>query len=231
MEIDPELAKVQTLPPERLAEIQLAPQPTIDRRLGVSVKDVLNWLEGRPHMGNPRTVSTTIRHIAAAMAETLDQDQRDAIVRPLLPLMLGTNDGVELQRIHGGVNWLTHTCLPTWLELAGRHHQAAKLRGLPLLSGKPSRNYCAPASNALSEIAITFDDPTRNMDDHIYNAVAASGFHSVCISTHRIPLPKMPQVALAAAKTAANTGRALTPTVLELQAKWTELVQTLINIR
>ena len=230
MPIDPELLQLALLPSPRLHEIDLEPQPTPSRQQGVSPSQAVAWLAGAPHNRVGDTLSPTIATIIDGMAETLDDNTRNTLVRPLLPTLTGTNDtslNAENLRRHTALHWLIHTNLPEWLNLAGRDDFALLMQQLPSIRpGMPPQELRDVAQLVTGTIH-AFDDPTWNTDAAASDAVAESGFQSVYAATIQMRIPHTPEVALGAARAVLNDDLPTAPTILTLQKSWAELVNTL----
>ena len=164
------------------------------------------------------------------MAETLDDNTRNTLVRPLLPTLTGTNDtslNAENLRRHTALHWLIHTNLPEWLNLAGRDDYALLMQRLPAIRpGMPSREL-KDVAHLVTGTIHAFDDPTWNTDAAASDAVAESGFQSIYAATIPMRIPHTPEVALGAARAVLNDDLPTAPTILKLQKSWAELVNTL----
>ena len=230
MPIDPELLQIPLLPAPRLHEVNLEPQPTADRQQGVSPSQAVAWLAGAPHNRIGDAISPTIATIIDGMAETLDDNTRNKLIRPLLPALTGTNQTTPLaenHRRHTALHWLIHTNLPDWLNLAGRDDFALLMQQLPpIRPGMPPQELRDIAQLVTGTIH-AFDDPTWNTDAAASDAVAESGFQSVYAATIQMRIPHTPEVALGAAKAVLNDDLPTAPTIIKLQQSWTDLVNNL----
>jgi len=90
-----------------------------------------SYLANEPWSDSPQCVCPTIRAFMVGWNDGLTDDRRD-ILKPLIPLVLGTNGGPELslKRSYMVADWMFRVYVPTWLELAKLNGQASALRGL-----------------------------------------------------------------------------------------------------
>ena len=104
--------------------------------VGMCVMEAVAWLAGEEHSAEPECVSPVIRAFAVSWNDSLPGPDRDRLLKPLIPDMVGTNKGPEVdeQLAWIVINWLVHVNAPAWLRLAGLTGQAGQLASLPELT-------------------------------------------------------------------------------------------------
>ena len=94
------------------------------------------WLAGEPHSMEPESVSPVIRSIMTRWSDNLTASERNRLLRPLLPSLIGTGLGqnsarAEQARLHLCLDWCIREHLPILLEANGRTGDARGLRMIP----------------------------------------------------------------------------------------------------
>jgi peptidoglycan hydrolase CwlO-like protein len=139
-----------------------------------------------------------------------DDAVRTALLRPLLPLLVGSRstEEVELRRSYLALDWLARECAPAWLSLRDdlKAHAVA-LRGLAPLTDTTS---CKAAQQTLEAAR-----------DAAWAAARAAAREAAW------------EAARAAARDAARAAAwaALAPTVTALQASASDLVRRMVSVK
>ena len=96
---------------------------------------------------NPAEACPVITAFLHCWKDRLPDAERDALLRPLIPLVAGTRSTpeVELRRSYLALDWLVRECCPAWLRLAGLADAAAGLEALPEFVGASQCNPLPPA--------------------------------------------------------------------------------------
>jgi len=91
------------------------------------------YIVGEPWSDHPECVSPVIAAFGRTWNDSLPTEERDALLLPLLPRVVGTrgSKALEERRSLMAADWLVREHTPAWLELAGLKDQAAMLRALP----------------------------------------------------------------------------------------------------
>jgi hypothetical protein len=91
----------------------------------------VSYLAGEVHSDKPVCVSPFLREMGIALNDRWDEETRQKL-RPYLARMIGTaGDGRDPERRQMVVDWLARFATPKYLDLAGRHETAERLRQLP----------------------------------------------------------------------------------------------------
>ena len=140
--IPEKLLRLEKLTPERLAGITLDPGPHKTRAEGVCATEAAAWLAGEKHSATPECVSFAIVRFLSIWNDDLQQQDRDRLLKPLLPRILGTGPGngdsgggryetAETARCMMAEDWLLRINAPTWLDAGGFARETQTLRAMP----------------------------------------------------------------------------------------------------
>jgi len=117
---------------------------------GMCALEAVAWLAGEPHSDHPQCVCPVVAAFGRAWNDALpSDDDRDRLLKPLLPAMIGTASTTEVQdrRAFMAADWAVRVFTPTWLRRAGLTADADDLAGLPELS---TVELCEAAMPAIS---------------------------------------------------------------------------------
>lgn len=90
--------------------------------------ELVSWLADEPFSASPKCLSPVLRYFLQRLNDGLPDDKRQ-LLKPYLPRTIGTaGDGQDEARARLAADWVIHTALPGWLELAGANETAAELR-------------------------------------------------------------------------------------------------------
>ena len=98
------------------------------------------WLAGEKHSATPECVSFAIVRFLSIWNDHLQQQDRDHLLKPLLPRILGTAPGngdsggyetTETARCMMAEDWLLRVNTPKWLDAGGFAREAQALREMP----------------------------------------------------------------------------------------------------
>jgi hypothetical protein len=112
-----------TIDPDRLAAldgIRLKTGKHKNRVNGMCAMEAAAWLAGEKHSDHPACVDPVIAAFVRTWQDRLDDDQRELLVKPLIPLLVGTRStpAVQHARAIACADWAIRHVLPTWLRLA-----------------------------------------------------------------------------------------------------------------
>jgi hypothetical protein len=98
----------------------------------VCVMEAVAYVAGEPWSDHPQCACPVITSFLIAWNDGLADDERDALLRPLVPRIVGTRSTatVEHRRALMAVDWLVRDHAPAWLRLAGLTAQADALAAL-----------------------------------------------------------------------------------------------------
>ena len=122
------------LSPQALHSIELIRGHAPNRQQGLSAMDAVAWMAGEPHTDQPVTACPTMTSIINELNDTLDDEPRQTLLKPLLPKLLDSRDHrLELPRRYIAHDWAIRTAVPAWLDLAGATRSAQAMRDLPTI--------------------------------------------------------------------------------------------------
>lgn len=149
---DPTTADGERTPPARSAAA--APTPTIDpERLakvttldqgahnspddGMCILEAVAYITGGLFSDHPSCVCPVISAFLRSWNDALPTDERNALLLPLIPRLVGTrgSKALETRRSYMAVDWYIRTYTPAWLRLAGLNTQADTIAALPEIAG------------------------------------------------------------------------------------------------
>lgn len=97
---------------------------------GLCLLEAVAYIAGERHNDHPQCVSLVLGAYGRTLNDRLD-DQRRQKLLPLAARLPGTRgDGQDIARAYLAADWFVHTLLPTWLDAAGMHTDAATVRAL-----------------------------------------------------------------------------------------------------
>ena len=123
-----------TILPDRLAQITtLAHGSHLSVEAGLCAMEAVAFIAGETHSDHPNCASPVIGAFMRAWNDGLPQEERDALILPLIPRLVGTRGSkvLESRRATMAADWLVRVYAPAWLRLAGLTAQAAALSSLP----------------------------------------------------------------------------------------------------
>lgn len=126
----------QRIDAERLAQItHLSHGAHASRAHGTCAMEAAAYIAGEPWSDSPECVSPVIGAFLRAWNDALPDDERDALILPLLPHLPGTRatPEVEDRRATMAADWLIREHASAWLRLAGLTMQADALSRLPVV--------------------------------------------------------------------------------------------------
>ena len=116
--------------PARLARVTtLAGGPNANPDQGLSALEAAAYLAGEPHSNQPACASPSIAAFIRTWGDGLKQAERDGLILPLLPRLVGTHVSavLERRRIAMVADWLVRTHVPAWFRLAKLNVEADEL--------------------------------------------------------------------------------------------------------
>lgn len=95
--------------------------------------EAVAYVAGEPWSDQPECASQVIGTFIRFWNDALPDDERNELLPPLIPRIVGTAGGAALERRHAfmAADWLVRVHTPAWLRLAKLNDQAAMLETLP----------------------------------------------------------------------------------------------------
>jgi hypothetical protein len=104
---------------------------------GACIMEAVAWVAGERFSDYPRCASPFISAFLRSWNDSLDDAERNALLKPLIPRLVGTRasgvHGLFVERRRGlmAADWLVRIATPTWLRLGGLTTHANALATLP----------------------------------------------------------------------------------------------------
>ena len=96
------------------------------------VMEAVSWVAGEKWSDHPACACPVIAEFLRSWNDGLFDDDRDRLLRPLIPRLVGTvNAKLENRRATMAADWLIRVHTPAWLRLAGLATHADALSRLP----------------------------------------------------------------------------------------------------
>lgn len=125
--------------PERLAEVTslLVGKRAANAAREWCAMEAVAYIAGEPWSDSPACVCPTLASFGRAWNDALPDTLRNELLLPLIPRFVGTAGGERLaeRRAMLAVDWLVRSYTPAALRRAGLTDQAARLAGLPEITG------------------------------------------------------------------------------------------------
>lgn len=127
------MAEAITIDKKRLERIKTLKASSHDSfRQGACILEAASYIAREPWSDHPECVCPVIGAFLRSWNDDLPDDERTALLLPLVPAIVGTrNPALAERRSLMAADWLVRTHTPAWLDLAGLTAQAESLRSLP----------------------------------------------------------------------------------------------------
>ena len=114
------------------------------------VMEAVAYVAGEPWSDHPKCVCPVIGAFLRSWNDGLPDNVRDTLLRPLVPLVMGTrgDKALEQRRALMAADWLVRVYTPAWLRLAKLVTQADALAGLPEITDMAQCPSLMPALEA-----------------------------------------------------------------------------------
>lgn len=115
-----------------LDSITLAFGGHASREDGMCLLEAVAYIAGEPHTDHPQCVCPVLAAFGRTWNDSLDDDDRDRLLKPFIPLLVGTRSTREVERQRGrlAADWAVRVYTPVWLRAAGLAFDAAELEAL-----------------------------------------------------------------------------------------------------
>ena len=128
--------------PDRLAQIQTLSEgghTSIDE--GMCVMEAVAYVAGEPWSDAPQCACPVITRFMVGWNDGLpDNDARDRLLKPLIPMIVGTRSTPACESIRAWLarDWMIRELTPAWLDLVpATAEHAAQLRALAPITSEP----------------------------------------------------------------------------------------------
>ena len=133
---------MNTIIPERLAEIaglrlKKGSHEKQKNAHEMCVMELFSYVSGEPWRHTPICACPVITTFLVGWNDTLEDEDRVRLLRPLIPLIVGTrhNNNLAERRSYMALDWLIRTNLPTWLGMVpALHSHGVSLREMNEIS-------------------------------------------------------------------------------------------------
>jgi hypothetical protein len=138
------MTQQQMIDAARLAEVKavtLASGGHDNEQNAFCVMEAVAYVAGEPWSDSPQCASPVIAAFLRSWNDSLGDEPRNRLLKPLIPLLVGTkaSDEVEEKRSYMALDWLIRVFTPKWLELVPSLHEHAKalrdLEGIADIAG------------------------------------------------------------------------------------------------
>ena len=109
------------------------------REEGMCLLEAVAYIAGEPHTDRPKCVCPVLAAFGRAWNDALDDEDRNRLLRPFIPRLVGTRSTVEVEqrRAFMAADWAVRVATPVWLRAAGLVDEAGALEALaPLTSAE-----------------------------------------------------------------------------------------------
>ncbi|MEO8714397.1 MAG: hypothetical protein ABI369_05235 [Acetobacteraceae bacterium] len=198
--------------------------------------EAVSFVAGEQWSDHPACACPIISAFLRSWNDALPDDERDALLRPLIPHLLNTRGGPELERRRAlmAADWLVRIHTQTWLRLAGLVAQADVVAGLPEITDMAQCPSLMPVLNAVRNDAAMAAARAAAMDTAEAAwaaAIAATRAAAIMDTAMAVARTAAIDTAVAAARTVAMDAgvAALKATRIELRQSALALVYRMID--
>lgn len=159
------------------------------RNDGVCAMEAAAWMAGEPHSDQPKCVCPTIAAFLRSWNDTLPDEDRDRLLKPLVLVVLGTRSTPEVARRRSllALDWFVRVFTPAWLALTpSLEPHATALRSLAEIVDDNTASAADPAVQAANSAAVSAacsaDSAARSAAYSVVHWVADSAARSAARS-------------------------------------------------
>lgn len=142
------------------------------REAGVCLLEAVAWVAGEPHTDHPACACPILATFGRQLNDVLPDEKRQRL-RTFIPRIVGTaDDGRSQERGLAAADWLIRTYTPRWLDAAGLHDAAQRVRSLAELRSwdQLDDSYIAVLGAARSEADAAWDAAGAAARDAVWDA-------------------------------------------------------------
>lgn len=128
------MQQIAAIDPDRLSRvIHLSRGWHMSAEDGLCVMEAVAFVAGEPFSDHPVCASHVISCFVRDWNDALPDDERDRLLLPLVPRLIGTrgSHSLEDRRALMAGDWLLRVCVPAWLRLAGLNGRGDAFAELP----------------------------------------------------------------------------------------------------
>lgn len=127
---------------------------------GACIMELVSWVAGEAWSDTPECACPVLCAFMQSWNDSLPDAERDALLRPLIPRLVGTRATPEIEerRAMMAADWLIREHTPAWLRLAGLTAQADALASLPEITDFLRCPSLMPTLNAVRTAAAAARD-------------------------------------------------------------------------
>ena len=135
-----ETAARATILADRLAQIEalaLSSGSHEEFNKGMCVMEAVSYVAGEPWSDAPECASSVITAFMVSWNDSLGDEPRNRLLKPLIPLLVGTRSTAEVEerRSYMALDWMIRVFTPKWFDLVPALHEHAKaLRDLDVIA-------------------------------------------------------------------------------------------------
>ncbi len=229
----------KTIITERLAEVESAALQSgghSSMAEGMCIMEAVSYVAGEAWSDTPACACPVIASFLRAWNDSLPDDRRNELLRPLVARLVGSRSTpeVESKRSLMFADWLVRVHTPAWLRLAGLSAQADSLASLPEITAMAQVPGIRPAIEAVRRDAVAARAAARD-------AARAAAWAAARAAAGDAAWAAAGDAAWDAARDAAGdaawdaaraaAGEKLAPTVTELQASALALVGSMLDVQ
>jgi hypothetical protein len=121
--------------PDRLAQVTTLAAGAHPGGDAFCAMGAVAFIAGEPVSDQPACASPSIAAFIRTWSDGLPQDERDALILPLIPHLVGTrgSEALERRRLAMVADWLVRAHVPAWFRLAKLNVEGDELADLPEL--------------------------------------------------------------------------------------------------
>ena len=228
--------------PDRLAQVATLAAGAHPDGSAMCAMEAIAFIAGEPVTDHPACTAPVIAAFIRTWSDGLPQTERDALIRPFLPRLVGTggSEALERRRVARVADWLVRTHVPAWFHLAKLIVEGDELADLPALQDVGDlASLCDHLKRARKRAAVA-NLTLRQTGSEVRNAAWDAAHRAAWVTVRHALEAAGPRVlaagwdaAHAAAYAAARAyGKApLEPTRRALQDTARELVEDLIAMQ
>jgi hypothetical protein len=211
---------------------------------GMCLLEAVSYVAGEPFGDHPECVSPVIAAFGRRWNDALSDEDRNRLLRPLIPLLVGTRTTPEDEEMRAwmAVDWLARVHTPAFLRLAGLEEHARALESLARIADATTAGAAQPRLNAAGAAAwaaawaaagaaardAAWDAAGAAARDAAWDAAGAAAWAAAGDAAGAAARDAAWDAAGAAAGAAAWA--ALQPTVLSLQVSATALMTAMCDV-
>lgn len=140
---------------ERLALVGPLQRGSHERHEAMCLMESVAFVAGEPWSDHPQCACPVISAFLRGWNDALPDEERDALLRPLILRVVGTRRDAEVERRRAlmAADWLVRVHTPAWLRLARLDKQADTLASLPEITDMAQCPSLRPALAAARDAA------------------------------------------------------------------------------